>query len=319
MSLIVHELILIARRTRFGKRVNQWSLRVFGKEIAKFAGRDLTLEAEKIAARALQRDLVESTKLIEAFVIMEAGGIFDSLARSYPALFRYLDRGSLAEMVRNVIKRGDKSFESLRGVLVEALARKIPSVDALHSALDTIRRSANKAFKEKWGPVRLVSGVRDGSGKELGDLMMICEDDKGRVWVMAIIESKSFSNVSELAVQENKKVGQHLWDWTRAKTRGISIEGKHYPANKVEIHPVPAAAWGGRAYVPEKTAAQRVKEMTGHYTEFIGFAPQEMSTDKLGMLAVNGVQLEYWPWPFSVSDFNAFQKDLIKAVDKVLR
>lgn len=320
MSLIVTELVLLGSRTRYGKRINQWSLRVFGAEVARLARRDLAKEAVEIASRAAARDFKESVKLVEAFVVMQAKDMFKTLAKSYPRLFKYLDEGALADMVRMVIGRGEKSFESLRGILVEALGRKLPSTESLRSSLDAIRKQANKALKEKWGPVRIVTGVRDGNSRELGDLMMICENPDGRVWVMAIIESKSFSNVADLSTHGEKKVGQHLWDWTRAKTSGLQIEGKYYAAKKIELHPVPNAAWGGPAVVSEKTAAQRAKEMAGsYYTEFIGFAPQEMSKDKLLNVAVQGIQLEYWPWPFDIPEFNAFQKELTRMVDQALR
>jgi hypothetical protein len=320
MSFIVSEIVLLASRTRYGKRINVWSLRVFGAEVVRLSRRDLTKEALEIASRAAARDLKESAKLIHAFVVMEAKGMFETLAKQYPRLFKYLDKGALADMVRMVMERGEKSFESLRGILVEALARKLPSTEALRSSLDSIRKQANKVLKEKWGPVRIVSAVRDGNSRELGDLLMICEDPDGRVWVMAIIESKSFSNVADLSTHGEKKVGQHLWDWTRAKTSGLQIEGKFYPPKKIEMGPVPNAAWGGPAVVSEKTAAQRAKEMAGgHYTEFIGFAPQELSNDKLLNMAVQGVQLEFWPWPFDIAEFNAFQKELTRTVERALR
>jgi len=321
VNFVVHELVLLATKTKYGRRVNKWSMRVFGEEVARFSQRDLSMEAARIAQRAAQRDFAESVRLVEAFVIMEAKDIFESLAGKYPMLRTYhLDRGSMAEMIRKVMDRKGRSLESLRGLLVEALGRNIPETGELLDAMEFVRKRANKALKKKWSPARLVSGVRDGTERELGDLLVVSENADGRVWIMAIIESKSFSNVTDLSTHGDRKVGQHLWDWRRAKTRGVSFEGRHYKAQDVVIEPVPAAAWGGGAYVPKKkSAADRVREMSGYYTEFIGFAPQEMSVEKLGNLADQGIQLEYWPWPFDKNEFDRFQKDLTAAVDKALR
>lgn len=318
MSIAV-ELVLRASRTRYGRRVNEWSLRVFGKEIARLSRRDLSREAALLARRAALRDMKESVQLIQAFVVMEAQGMFDVLTRGFPNLFRHLDKGALADMVRMVMQRGEKSFESLRGILVEALARKLPATESLRSAMDLVRKQANTAFKEKWGPVRIVSSVRDRRGKELGDLLVLCEHPDGRVWIMAVIESKSFSNVADLATQGDKKVGQHLWDYVRAKTSGLHIEGRSYAPEKIMMEPVPHAAWGGPAFVTEKSAAQRVKEMAGgYYTQFIGFAPQELSSGKMLNLAEQAIQLEYWPWPFDLNEFNQFQKELTRMVKRAV-
>lgn len=318
MSIVV-ELVLLASRTRYGRRVNQWSLRVFGKEVARLSRRDLSAEAAMLARRAALRDMKESVQLIQAFVVMEAKGMFEALADSFPRLFTHLDKGALADMVRMVMQRGEKSFESLRGILVEALARKLPATESLRAAMETVRKQANKAFKEKWGPVRIVSGVRDRRGKEFGDLLVLCEHPDGRVWIMAVIESKSFSNVADLSTHGDKKVGQHLWDFVRAKTSGLHIEGRSFAPEKIMMEPVPHAAWGGPAFVTEKSAAQRLKEMSGgYYTQFIGFAPQELSSSKMLNLAEQAIQLEYWPWPFDVSEFNRFQKELTRLVERAL-
>lgn len=320
MSFVIHELVLLATKTRYGKRINKWSLRIFGEEVLRFSQRDLSKEAARIAQRAAQRDLAESVRLVEAFVIMEAKNIFESLTGKYPMLKLYhLDRGSMAEMIRKVMDRKGRSLESLRGILVEALARNMPETSELLNAMEFVRKQANKMLKKKWGPARLVSGVRDGTERELGDLLVVSENADGRVWIMAIIESKSFSNVTDLSTHGNRKVGQHLWDWRRAKTRGVSFEGRYYKAQDVVIEPVPVAAWGGHANVLKKQAADRVREMSGYYTEFIGFAPQEMSVEKLSNLADQGIQLECWPWPFDKNEFDRFQKDLTAAVDKALR
>lgn len=246
--------------------------------------------------------------------------VHDTLAVSYPKILGGVDKGTFAEMVAQTLGRGKMSSEALRGLLVERICRALPETRDLLHAMDKVMLAANKgtAKGKGWKNLRFAYSMVDGHGKQLGDLTIVCEHPDGRVWIMAIIESKSVSNTGDLAKLGDLPVGQHLWDFTRAKGSGVVIDGRMFKPSKVETRPVPTGSWGEKAgAVATKSTDQRVKEMAaGRFTQFIGFVPREMMPYEALRVAADGFQLELWKWPFDISDFDNFQKELVKVLGR---
>jgi hypothetical protein len=238
----------------------------------------------------------------------------------YPRLLVGMDKATFAEMVALAVERGRMSPQSLRGLLVEKLCRTLPDTRELLGAMDAVQKAANKGLAKgaRWGRPRFAYSIVDKAGKQLADLSIICEGPNGRVWIMAVIESKSASNVDDLVKLHGKNVGQHLWNYTRAKSGGVVIDGEFIKPSKLEFTPVPVGKWGERAgAVAKKDAAARVKEMSGGlYTQFIGFVPQELSPYRALQLAEDGIQVELWRWPFDLDEFDRFQKELVGALGR---
>lgn len=314
---IVIELIRLARGTRLAAEVERFSLRVFGKEVARYTIKDAERagirELAEAGDRAALQHLQDLMKAIAAGSLEESLKAYDRLAVRFPSILSGVERTTFADLVTEVLKSGDRSFESLRGLLVEKLFRDLPEAVELVKSMDKIRLVANRGLKG-WGPARIVIGVRDRLGRELGDLMVVSEHTDGRVWVMALVESKSLSNTRDLVEHGERAVGQHLWDYTRANATGLMIEGVYYKPSQVVLKPVPPARWtGAGAVVGLKSAAERTQELAGGlFTQFIGYAPREMTKGEIRTVAAQGIQLEVWTWPFDIPEFNRFQEELTK-------
>lgn len=298
--------------TELGRRVETWSLRVFGKEVAALAAR----QGRRIAATATA-ELAAATRLVLAGILVEGARIYPRLLARHPKILAAIDQATFVELLQLALLRGNRSLESLRGLLVERLLRTLPEVANLERVLNRVVVAANKRGPG-WSKVRMVSGVVDGHGKEVGDLLMVATHEDGRLWVLAVLESKSLSNTDDLARLKDLPVGQHLWDLARARTRGLVVEGRTFKPGKVVMEPVPIGRrTGADAVVGVKAAADRAAEMAGgHYTQFIGFTPREMTKGEIRRVSTQGIQIESWPWPFDLADLSRFQKDLINTIGR---
>ncbi|MEU7827237.1 hypothetical protein [Catellatospora sp. NPDC049133] len=315
MSKVV-ALIRLGHGTKFARGVKRLSLQIFGKEVVRYEIR----AAPKALAAASMRDLERMVKLITGAVVAEALKLYDRFLSRFPTILTGVERATFADIVAQAMGRGEMSPQSLRGLIVERLARSLPELEDMMSALDKVRARASAKLSKKWGKVQLVGGVTDGQGKQLGDLLAISVHPDGRVWVLAVFESKSISNLDDLTRLKDLPVGQHLWDYVRAKGHGLMIDGRHFKPEKVVLEPVPVRArTGGTAVVGPKDAAQRLAEMDGYYTQFIGFAPKEMSNNQALRIAAQGIQLELWRWPFDLTEYGKFQQALIDALDARLK
>lgn len=315
MSKVV-ALIRLGHGTKFARKVKWLSLQVFGKEVARYEIR----AAPRALAAAGMRDLERLVKVITGAVVSEALKLYDRFLSRFPTILTGVERATFADIVAQAMGRGEMSPQSLRGLIVERLARSMPELEDMVKALDRVRLRASEKLAKKWGKVQLVGGVADGQGKQLGDLLVVSVHPDGRVWVLAVFESKSISNVDDLTRLKDLPVGQHLWDYVRAKGHGLIIDGRHFAAEKVVLEPVPfRARTGTTAVVGQKNAADRLAEMNGYYTQFIGFAPKEMSNSQALRIAAQGIQLELWRWPFDLNEYDKFQKALIDALDTKLK
>ena len=307
------ELVRLIAGTDLGKRIEVWMLRVFGKDVIKVSSR----EVERLGVE-LSMSMQQAVKLVIAGVLNEALRIHPTLLARHPKVLGKVDAAVFAELIQVAMARGNRSFEALRGLLVERLLRTLPEFDELMKTLDLALAAANKRARG-WGPATVVSGVVDGEGKEIGDLLVISTHKDGRVWIMSVLESKSISNTKDLVNLADRAVGQHLWDFARARSRGVSIDGKFVKPSKVVMEPVPVVQRTGGAVIDAKATAERARQMTrGLYTEFVGFAPREMTNGELRRIAAQGIQLEIWRWPFTIDEFSMFQRDLVDLLGKAL-
>ncbi|GAB4055861.1 hypothetical protein [Catellatospora paridis] len=316
MSKVV-ALVRLGHGTKFARRVKRLSLQIFGKEVVRYEIR----AAPRAIAAAGRRDLERLVKLITGAVVSAALKLYDRFYSEYSkTILKNMDRVTFADIVAQAMNRGEMSTQSLRGLIVERLARFRPELTDMMAALDRVRLRASEKLVKKWGDVQLVGGVVDGRGKQLGDLLAVSVHPDGRVWVLAVFESKSISNVDDLTRLKDLPVGQHLWDYVRAKAHGVTIEGRHFKPEKVVLEPVPISArTGTTAVVGPKTADQRLAELNGYYTQFIGFVPKEMSNNQARRISAQGIQLELWRWPFDLKEYDQFQEALIKALDAKLK
>ncbi len=315
MSKVV-SLIRLGHGTGFARRVRRLSLQIFGKEVVRYELR----AAPRALAAAGMRDLERLVKLITGAVVSEALRLYDRFLSRFPAILTGIDRATFADIVAQALNRGNMDDRALRGLIVERLARALPELNDMMRALDRVRLRASEKLTKKWGKVELVGGVADGQGKQLGDLLVISRHPDGRVWVLAVFESKSVSNMDDLTRLKELPVGQHLWDYVRARGHGVIIEGEFIKPEKLLLEPVPVRArTGGATVVGPKNAAQRLAEMDGYYTQFIGFAPKEMSNNQALRIASQGIQLELWRWPFDLTEYGKFQDALKAALDKVMK
>lgn len=304
------ELVKTIAGTGLSRRIDHFVVKVFGKKVVSVTSRDVV----KQVAKALERADQESVRLFEALMLAEASQAIPKLRALFPEIMKGVDEQAFAELVQIVSKRGRRSSEAVRGLIVERLLRAMPEFEGLLDSMDLIVAAANKRGKG-WGPARLAHGVVDGHGKEVGDLLIVSQHKDGRLWVLAVVESKSFSNASHLGHLKDLDVGQHLWDWARAKSRGLFVDGTHYKRSKLEFTPVPTSDKVEAGVVGAKTVAKRVDDASkGLYTQFIGFVPKKLGKADVLRVADQGIQIEVWEWQFDLDLLDKFQK---KAADVI--
>jgi len=288
--------------------VRRFTIRIAGKKFGQITVRALS----EAAAKAALHDTERVIGLASVIIVSDAYRIYQVFVLRYPTVLKGIEKPTFAEMVKEAMTRGKRSYEALRGLIVEKMGWDLTETKDMHAAMEKVTKALAKRFGTKWSAPRLVANVTDGEGKQLGDLLLISTAPDGRVWIMAVIESKSLSNTVELSKMEGKELGQHMWDWVRAKTRGVIIDGKVYKPGKVLCEPVPAASRASTdAVVSVKSAATRQAEMTGYYTQFIAFVPKDLTAGQIRNISRQGIQIETWLRPFDLDDYAKFHRALL--------
>lgn len=309
-------IVELARGTRFGEAVRRFAVRIGGRKLA-----EIVVKTAPLAAKDALHELTKNMKLITSAVISLVLEEQREFYRRFPNVLKGIQPGTFADMVGDAMGRGKRSFEALRGLIIEKMVRDLPQAAKLLEHMEEIVLAEAKRTGRKWSKPRWANGIRDLNGREWGDLVLVSTSGD-EVWIVAIIESKSFTNVKELAEQEGKQVGQHVWDWVRAKTIGLEVEGKTFARGKVHCEPVPPNKWMATskdAVVGAKDLATRKAQMQGgRYTQFIGFAPKELSDGQILAVSGQGVQIEMWgQWPFNLTEYKRFHTALVAALEKL--
>lgn len=263
-------------RTRLGRSEREYLLKRYGQIISRrwrFVIKTAAGESERITALAVQ---------MLGALAKRAAELYPRFAKKYDFVAK-LTQQEWAETVATLINRGEKeNLRAVRGVIVERYIPTMKEMEKLYA--DSVKLAKARG----WGEPALVSGVRTlKDGKEIADWMIVAEHKDGRIWIMALIESKSISNTVDLVAHGDNPVGQHLWDIFRAKSAGIKIERFQ------------KGALTSKSYVAEKIVAGvappggTVKETT----RLIGVTPRDFTPGEISKLAVKGVFIERWPWP----------------------
>jgi hypothetical protein len=153
-----------------------------------------------------------------------------------------------------------------------------------------------------WGQPEVVSGVRTPNCKELADWMIVSQHPDGRIWIMAIIESKSISNTKDLMEHQGANFGQHLWDIYRALGEGMDVE--RTTADQVVTTP----------YRPPKVVGGVPPAASGFNTRFIAVKPRDFTTGEVNSLGIQRIHIEEWPWPVDEHKTLKLIEDLINAL-----
>lgn len=244
---------------------------------------------KSIAVAALDRQVVKSADvlLVAAAIARESAALRAKLLNRFAWLSKFSDQ-SFAEIYSRLLnRRGEKLF-SIRGELVEKF---IPDMAEMKALLTDLEKAAKLAGKD-WGPPKLMSGLRTTNGRQIADWVVCSVHPDGRIWVMALIESKSISNMEELIEKEGRGAGQFMWDYLRAKGEGLIIDvvdaqgnvrPRTFEAAKVMLEPVASGATKAPKYP----------------TRMIGVIPEKFSARQRLNAASAGLRIEEWTWPVS--------------------
>lgn len=278
-------------RTRMGRVEREYLMRAYGRVIRrrwKLVIKIAEEESEKLTAKLI---------LAAGALAKRAAELYPRFAKKYPFVAK-LTQQEWAEAVARLINRGEKEhLKAIRGVIVE---RFVPSMKEMTKLYDDMVKLAKA---NGWGEPALVSGVRTPNGKELADWMIVAEHKDGRVWIMALIESKSISNTSDLVFHGEKPVGQHMWDIFRAKSDGIKIERFEKGALKAKTY--------GQGKVVVGMPGSNVKETT----RLIGVTPRDFTPGEIKKLVAKGLPLpERWAWPVDEQQLFKMLSELVDAV-----
>jgi hypothetical protein len=74
-----------------------------------------------------------------------------------------------------------------------------------------------------------------------------------------------------------------------------------------------------KAVVMAKDGTTREAELTklpGYYTQFIAFAPESMTANQVLQVASQGIQIEMWPWPFTIEEADKFCQAIAELLGK---
>jgi hypothetical protein len=291
---VAWEFVARLTRTRLGRVEREYLLKNFGKVIRrqwKLAVAIAEGETKRLSTLAI---------LVADALIKRAAQIYPRFAKKYPFVAKFTQL-EWTEAVARLINRGEKeNLRGIRGVIVERFIPTMKQMEKLYA--DMVKLAKANGWKEP----ALVSGVRTINGKELADWMIVAEHKDGRVWIMAIVESKSVSNTKDLVLHGEKPVGQHLWDIWRAKKDGIKIERLEkgglttmsYPPNKI--------------VAGVSAPGTQLKETT----RLIGVTPRDFTVGEFNKLAVKGVNVERWAWPVDEDELFRMLKELMGALSE---
>ncbi|UUL83805.1 hypothetical protein [Sphingomonas qomolangmaensis] len=291
-----------AREIQLLERVMQTK---FGARVRLF----LIIDKKMVSARwkSLSSAALEGYRVDVAQMLI-MGGVTAEVAQRLRAQllsrFEWLDKVSdqaFVEIYLTVHNRGKMVDVVVRGLTVERLIAEMKEMARLTRELETQLAARGKG----WGKLQLLSGLKTGDGRQIADWTLCAVHEDGRIWVMAIIESKSISNMEHLIEQKGRGTGQFLKDFMRAKLEGLIIDivdlqgnispRKFRPA-QVLLEPIPPGA----------------TKLGPYPTRFIGVVPDKFSARQLLNAETAGLAMETWAWPVSQSEM----LKLINAIEK---
>lgn len=231
-----------------------------------------------LAGEELERLAPAAARLRADLVARAAGKVGAALERIGQDAFR-----ALVGLVRDRWRKLE--LETLRGWAAEYLVKDLPELKALLARLE-----ARVARREGWRRPELVRDLVTADGRAWGDWTVISVSEDGkRLWVMAVIESKSISNARDLADMKRSGFGQFLWDWLRARSMGLKV---------------PAVEGPGLHFDPPEIVAElpgpHVNPERDLYTEYVAFTPRGVGEAGRRKLAAQGFALAQgndWVWP----------------------
>jgi hypothetical protein len=282
-------LVRAFRKTPLGRQFRLYLIKRNGKTIGR---RVVALEAKR-ARRVLSAADEAAIRTAREALTVIADQLYGRLVKKYAFLQR-VDPAAWRSTVLILLARKRQEFKALRGLVVEQFVPDMPEMKAL---MGDCRKLAQK--RKGWGPPRQVTGARTRvDGREIGDLLVISEHEDGRVWIMAIVESKSLSNTADLITMPGEP-GQHLWDHVRFKTNGFTLPG---PPGKA------------REWLPEKIEINHVakgkKPAPGAFeTKLIAVTPNDFTTSQLNKLSASGDDIVRWPWPLNEAELDRFLRE----------
>ena len=286
------ELIEVLLKTRLGTRMKAVVLKKGGKVLAKRWKRLARQAATRVGLRA------DSVLLVVGALAQRAAELLPKYQRQYSFLATFSPR-AFADAVATVAVLDRRSYRALRGIIVE---RYVPDMREMGALLSNLANYARRSDR-KWSTPTLISGVRTPDGREIADWMVLCTHPDGRIWVMALIESKSISNTADLVSHRGTGLGQHLWDILRAKSQGLQIERVDAQGNLTQT-----------VVLPSKLVLQprplQGSTSSGLYTDLIGVTPRAFSNGELRKLSSQCVSIERWPWPVDEDEMLRFLRDL---------
>lgn len=278
-------------KSKLGARTRQFL--IFDKKI-------IAKRWKSVVLAELDRLAVDLSK-----VLLLAGPLAEqalALRAKLRTRFNWLDKFSeqaFAEVYATVLNRGHHVDVVVRGLVVE---RFIPDMLEMETLLKQMTKLAKESGK-KWGAPKLMSGLRTPNGRQIADWVVCSVNQDGRVWIMALVESKSISNMENLIGQEGRGVGQFLWDHLRAKGEGLIIDAVDAQGN-VSVRSFAAAD------VLLEPVMRGVGKTPRFPTRFIGVIPEKFS--KRAALNKNsaGLLIDEWTWPVS-------QAEVLKLIRKI--
>lgn len=191
---------------------------------------------------------------------------------------------SLLMKARHVLDRiGARSSEyvaAVKGLLLEIAVVKSDEFAKLQARMAAKLKALPR--NSEWGDtLHVVTGARTLDGREIGDVLLVAYSrDRKKVWVMAIVESKSESNAlalidhaSQGSGQVVQLIGQHGTGVQRIGQSGLRIAGDKFDAAAIHV---------GK---PKMNYPLTHEAQT---TEFVGFVPPDTQAYALGRLTEQG-------------------------------
>jgi hypothetical protein len=282
----------VGREIKFLERMFKSKL---GSRVRQFLILDKKIVAKRwksIANAALERQVVRAPDvlLVAAEIARASAFLRKKLLDRFVWLNKFSDQ-SFAEVCATVLTRGRRSEFAIRGLLVE---RFIPDMAEMESLFLDLKKAVKLAEKD-WGAPTLLSGLRTKNGRQIADWVVCSVHKDGRIWVMALVESKSISNMEELIEKEGRGAGQFMWDYLRAKGEGLVIDvvdaqgnvaPRVFDAAKVVLEPIVSGA----------------TKMPKYPTRLIGVIPAKFTARQRLNIASAGLKIEEWKWPVSQSE-----------------
>lgn len=284
-------------KSKLGIRIRQ--LLILDKKIVAKRWKSLF-----VAALDRQMVLAANVVLMTAELAKSARALHAKLLNRFDWLAKF-DERAFAEVYATVVTRGRHVDVVVRGLCVE---RFIPDMDEMTTLFRDLGKLIKAADKD-WGAPVLLSGLHTLNRRQIADWAVCSIHKDGRIWVMALIESKSISNMEELIENEGRGTGQFMWNYLRAKGEGLVIDvvdaqgnvmPRTFAAAKVLLEPIT----NGASKTPK------------YPTRFIGVIPEKFSArSRLNAKSV-GLFIHEWKWPVSQGEMlkliQAIENDLVR-------